>query len=190
MKLLEEKIIKDGKILPGDVIKVDSFLNHQLDVKFLNILAEEVASYFNKKDINKILTIEASGIALATILSMHMNYVPVVFAKKKKTLNIGDDLWQSHVKSYTTKKDYTIIVSKDYLREDDHLLIVDDFWAEGNAINGLIDISKKAKAKIIGISVPIEKGYQGGGDRIRAMGYDLYSLAIINSIENGKFTFR
>lgn len=143
MKLLEDRIIKDGKILEGDIIKVDSFLNHQLDIKFLNTLAEDVAKYFKNKKINKILTIEASGIAFATVISENMNYIPVVFSKKKKTLNIGDSLWQSHVKSYTTKKDYVISVSKEFIGKDDNLLIVDDFLAEGNALRGLIDITKK-----------------------------------------------
>ncbi|EFA89419.1 MULTISPECIES: xanthine phosphoribosyltransferase [Peptoniphilus] len=190
MKLLEDRIIKDGKILEGDIIKVDSFLNHQLDIKFLNTLAEDVAKYFKNKNINKILTIEASGIAFATVISENMNYIPVVFSKKKKTLNIGDSLWQSHVKSYTTKKDYMISVSKEFIGKDDNLLIVDDFLAEGNALRGLIDISKKAGANIEGISVAVEKGYQGGGDYVRKLGYDLYSLAIIDSIENGKFSFK
>ena len=190
MKLLEDRIIKDGKILEGDIIKVDSFLNHQLDIKFLNTLAEDVAKYFKNKNINKILTIEASGIAFATVISENMNYIPVVFSKKKKTLNIGDSLWQSHVKSYTTKKDYMISVSKEFIGKDDNLLIVDDFLAEGNALRGLIDISEKAGANIEGISVAVEKGYQGGGDYVRKLGYDLYSLAIIDSIENGKFSFK
>lgn len=190
MKLLEDRIIKDGKILEGDIIKVDSFLNHQLDIKFLNTLAEDVAKYFKNKNINKILTIEASGIAFATVISENMNYIPVVFSKKKKTLNIGDSLWQSHVKSYTTKKDYMISVSKEFIGKGDNLLIVDDFLAEGNALRGLIDISKKAGANIEGISVAVEKGYQGGGDYVRKLGYDLYSLAIIDSIENGKFSFK
>lgn len=190
MKLLEDRIIKDGKILEGDIVKVDSFLNHQLDIKFLNTLAEDVAKYFKNKKINKILTIEASGIAFATVISENMNYIPVVFSKKKKTLNIGDSLWQSHVKSYTTKKDYMISVSKEFIGKDDNLLIVDDFLAEGNALRGLIDISKKAGANIEGISVAVEKGYQGGGDYVRKLGYDLYSLAIIDSIENGKFSFK
>ena len=190
MKLLEDRIIKDGKILEGDIIKVDSFLNHQLDIKFLNTLAEDVAKYFKNKKINKILTIEASGIAFATVISENMNYIPVVFSKKKKTLNIGDSLWQSHVKSYTTKKDYMISVSKEFIGKDDNLLIVDDFLAEGNALRGLIDITKKAGANIEGISVAVEKGYQGGGDYVRKLGYDLYSLAIIDSIENGKFSFK
>lgn len=190
MKLLEDRIIKDGKILEGDIIKVDSFLNHQLDIKFLNTLAEDVAKYFKNKNINKILTIEASGIAFATVISENMNYIPVVFSKKKKTLNIGDSLWQSHVKSYITKKDYMISVSKEFIGKDDNLLIVDDFLAEGNALRGLIDISKKAGANIEGISVAVEKGYQGGGDYVRKLGYDLYSLAIIDSIENGKFSFK
>ncbi|MDU6098283.1 xanthine phosphoribosyltransferase [Peptoniphilus harei] len=190
MKLLEDRIINDGRILDGNIVKVDSFLNHQLDIKFLDKLAEEMAIYFKDKKINKILTIEASGIALATVASKHFNDAMVVFCKKQKTLNIGDDVYQSKVESYTTKKNYTITVSKRFLSPDDNLLIIDDFLAEGNALKGLIDVSKQAGANVSGVSVAIEKGFQDGGKIIRDMGYDLLSLAIIDSIEDGKISFR
>ena len=190
MKLLEERIINDGRILDGNIVKVDSFLNHQLDIKFLDKLAEEMAVYFKDKKINKILTIEASGIALATVASKHFDDAMVVFCKKQKTLNIGNDVYESKVESYTTKKNYTITVSKRFLSPEDNLLIIDDFLAEGNALKGLIDVSRQAGATISGVSVAIEKGFQDGGKIIRDMGYDLLSLAIIDSIEDGKITFR
>ena len=175
MKLLEERIINDGRILDGNIVKVDSFLNHQLDIKFLDKLAEEMAVYFKDKKINKILTIEASGIALATVASKHFDDAMVVFCKKQKTLNIGNDVYESKVESYTTKKNYTITVSKRFLSPEDNLLIIDDFLAEGNALKGLIDVSKQAGATISGVSVAIEKGFQDGGKIIRDMGCLLYT---------------
>ena len=189
MSLLEERILKDGRILDGNIIKVDSFLNHQLDIEFLNKLGQEIYEHFKDKNINKILTIEASGIALATVVSQAFSYIPVVFAKKQKTSNIGDDLYQSVVKSYTSNKEYNVTVSKRYLSSDDNLLIIDDFLAEGNALKGLIDVANQAGCEIEGLSVAVEKGFQDGGKIIRDMGYDLLSLAIIKTIENGKFEF-
>lgn len=189
MKLLENRILKDGRIINGDVIKVDSFLNHQLDIELLDKMAEEIKTHFSNKKINKILTIEASGIAIATVLALKYSNVKVVFAKKKKTLNIGDS-FTSNVSSFTTKKDYIVTVSKEFLNEDDNILIIDDFLAEGNALKGLIDISNQAKANIEGICVAVEKGYLNGAKSIRNMGYELLSLAVIDSIENGKFHFK
>lgn len=189
MNILENRILKEGKIINGDVVKVDSFLNHQLDIKFLDKLAEIIKDYFKNKDINKILTIESSGIALATLVSQKFGGINVVFAKKKKTLNISNDIYSSKVSSFTTKKDYEVFVSKEYLNENDNILIIDDFLSEGNALKGLIDISNKANSKIYGISVAVEKGYLNGGKIIRDMGYDLLSLAIIKSIKDGRFTF-
>ncbi|RVU55052.1 xanthine phosphoribosyltransferase [Anaerosphaera multitolerans] len=189
MKLLEERIKKDGYILNGNIIKVDSFLNHQLDIEFLSQLSEAIYQHFKDKDINKILTIEASGIALATVLSQKFNYVPVVFAKKQKNKNLGTDVYQSLVKSFTTDKEYTVTVSKKYLNENDNLIIIDDFLAEGNALKGLIDVANQAGSKVSGISVAVEKGFQEGGKIIRDMGYDLLSLAVIKSIENEQFQF-
>lgn len=190
MKLLEEKIKNDGQILEGEIIKVDSFLNHQLDIAFLEKLGEAIQEYFSNRGINKILTIEASGIALATCVSQHFGNIPVLFCKKQKNANLGDSVYQSQVKSYTAKKEYTITASKKYLGPDDHLLIIDDFLAEGNALKGLIDVAAQAGAHIEGVSVAIEKGFQEGGKIIREAGYDLLSLAIIDSIDNGEITFR
>lgn len=190
MNILEKRILKDGYILDDDIIKVNSFLNHKLDIKFLKELAKIIKDYFKDKNINKILTIEASGIALATLISEEFDYAPVVFAKKQKNKNLGKDLYESHVKSFTTDKEYRVTVSKKFLSEDDHLLIVDDFLAEGNALKGLIDISDQAGAKIEGISVAVEKGFQDGGKIIRDMGYDLLSLAIIDSINSGEIKFK
>lgn len=190
MKLLEDRIKKDGYILGENIIKVDSFLNHQLDIKFLSELSEEVYNHFKDRGINKILTIEASGIALATVVSEKFGYLPVVFAKKQKTKNIGGDVYESKVQSFTTDKEYTVTVSKKFLNEGDKLLLIDDFLAEGNALNGLISIAEQSGAKVEGVSVAVEKGFQEGGKIIREEGYDLLSLAIIESIDNGEFTFR
>ncbi len=189
MKLLEQRIKQDGYILNDNIVKVDSFLNHQLDIRFLSSLGEEVYRYFREKKITKILTIEASGIAFATVIAERFNYIPVVFAKKQKTKNIGSDLFEENVKSYTTDKEYTVTVSKKFLSPDDKILIVDDFLAEGNAMKGLIGIAKQSGASIEGLSVAIEKSFQPGGDMIRSEGYDLLSLARIQSIENGEITF-
>lgn len=189
MKLLEERIVKDGYILDGNIVKVDSFLNHQLDIAFLSKLGEEIHNHFKERKINKILTIEASGIALATVVSQHFDNIPVVFAKKQKTSNIGNEVYQSLVKSYTSNKEYNVTVSKKYLSENDNLLIIDDFLAEGNALKGLIDVANQANCHIEGLSVAVEKGFQDGGKIIREMGYDLLSLAIIKSIENNRFEF-
>lgn len=190
MKLLEDRIKKDGYILGENIIKVDSFLNHQLDIKFLSELSEEIYNHFKDRGINKILTIEASGIALATVVSEKFGYLPVVFAKKQKTKNIGGDVYESKVQSFTTDKEYTVTVSKKFLNEGDKLLLIDDFLAEGNALNGLISIAEQSGAKVEGVSVAVEKGFQEGGKIIREEGYDLLSLAIIESIDNGEFTFR
>lgn len=190
MKLLEEKIKNDGQILEGNIIKVDSFLNHQLDIAFLEKLGEEMREHFKHRNINKILTIEASGIALATCASQHFGNIPVLFCKKQKNANLGNNVYQSQVKSYTAKKEYTITANKKYLGPEDHLLIIDDFLAEGNALKGLIDVALQAGAHIEGISVAIEKGFQEGGKIIRKEGYDLLSLAIIDSIDKGEITFR
>lgn len=190
MNILEEKILKDGYILDENIIKVDSFLNHQLDIKFLSELADIIKDYFKDKKINKILTIEASGIALATMLSEKFDYAPVVFAKKQKNKNLGKDVFESHVKSFTTDKEYRVTVSKKFLSPDDNLLIVDDFLAEGNALKGLIAIAKQSGSNIEGIAVAVEKGFQEGGKIIRNEGHDLLSLAIIDSIENGEIKFK
>lgn len=190
MKLLEEKILTDGVVKPGNILKVDNFLNHQIDVAFLNEIGSEFARLFGDKKINKIMTIEASGIGIATIVAQHFDNVPVLFAKKAKSANIGDDLYTSVVKSYTYGKDYTITVSKKFLSADDRVLILDDFMAMGSAMNGLIDIINQAGASIEGIGICIEKGFQPGGQSLRDRGYNVQSLAIIDNMDNGVITFR
>ena len=190
MKLLEEKILTDGVVKPGNILKVDNFLNHQIDVAFLNEIGSEFARLFGDKKINKIMTIEASGIGIATIVAQHFDNVPVLFAKKAKSANIGDDLYTSVVKSYTYGKDYTITVSKKFLSADDRVLILDDFMAMGSAMNGLIDIINQSGASIEGIGICIEKGFQPGGQSLRDRGYNVQSLAIIENMDNGVITFR
>ena len=190
MKYLEEKIIKDGVVKPGNILKVDNFLNHQIDVVTLNEMGKEFKRLFADKPINKILTIEASGIAIATMAALHFDNAPVVFAKKAKSRNIDNDLYTSVVHSYTYGKDYTITVAKKFLPPDDHILIVDDFMALGNAMIGLLDVVKQSGATVEGIGIAIEKGFQPGGQRLRDMGYNLHSLAIVESMNENEIIFR
>lgn len=189
MKILKDKIIKDGNILEGNVIKVDSFLNHQVDVGLLNEVGKEFKKIFNEEKIDKILTAEVSGIAIAAIVAQYFN-VPMVFARKTESKNLDKDTYESEVYSYTKDKTYKIRVSKKYLTARENILIIDDFLANGKAVEGLIDIVNKAQCKLTGIGVVIEKGFQHGGKNIREKGLRLESLAIIDSIEDGKFTFR
>ena len=190
MKYLEEIIIKDGVVKPGNILKVDNFLNHQIDVVTLNEMGKEFKRLFADKPINKILTIEASGIAIATMAALHFDNAPVVFAKKAKSRNIDNDLYTSVVHSYTYGKDYTITVAKKFLSTDDHILIVDDFMALGNAMIGLLDVVKQSGATVEGIGIAIEKGFQPGGQRLRDMGYNLHSLAIVESMNENEIIFR
>ena len=192
MKALEEKIKKDGVVKKGNVLKVDSFLNHQIDVSFLDKMGDEFQRLFQEHKINKILTIEASGIGIAVMTARHFGDVPVVFAKKSKTSNISDDLYHTRVDSYTHQKTNDVVVSKQYLNKNDHILIIDDFLANGCAILGLIDLVKQAGGTVEGIGIVIEKGYQAGGRKIREAGYHLESLAIIDSMDDecGQITFR
>lgn len=189
MKLLEEKIISDGKVLPGDILKVDGFINHQIDVPFIMQLGKEVARRFEGAGINKIVTIEASGIAIATAVASAMN-LPIVFAKKHKSGNISDEVYSAGAHSFTHGNDYTAVISKQYLGEQDCVLIVDDFLALGSAMECLIDIVKQAGASVAGCVSVIEKGYQGGGDKLRAEGIRVESLAVIDSMEGGKIVYR
>lgn len=182
MKLLEERIRKDGRILPGDVLKVDSFLNHQIDVKLLTECGAEWYRLFKDEGITRILTIEASGIGIACIAAQHFN-VPVVFAKKTKSLNLSHNCYLTKVHSYTKGVTYDVMVSKKYINEGDKVLIIDDFLAKGSALNGLIDLVEQAGATVCGIGIAIEKAYQGGGDEIRAKGYRIESLAKIMSMD-------
>ena len=189
MVKLEEKILNEGKVLPGDILKVDCFLNHRLDVPFLMELGKEIASLYEREPVNKILTIETSGIPIAFATAHFMN-VPVVFAKKDKSGNVPDNYYSSKVVSYTRKNEYDAIVSKDFLGSDDNVLVIDDFLAKGNALNGLMDIIGQAGANLCGCVIAIEKGFQGGGDQLRAKGIRVDSLAIIESMSEDSLTFR
>ena len=190
MKLLEERIKEDGQVRPGNILKVDSFLNHQLDISLLEQLGNEFYEKFKDKGITRILTIEASGIALACLAAQHFK-VPVVFAKKAKSKNLDGELYTSTVHSFTYGKDFTVTLAKKFLSEDDTVLLIDDFLAVGKAMRGLIDICNQAYAKIAGIGIAVEKGFQSGGKELREAGYDVYSLAIIDEMtDDGSITFR
>jgi xanthine phosphoribosyltransferase len=178
MQLLKERIMKDGIVVDGDILKVDSFLNHQIDISLLEEIGREFKHQFEGKEVTKILTIEASGIAIACITARYFN-VPVVFAKKTKTLNIAGEVYKASVESFTHKNTNDIIVSKNFLTTDDKVLIIDDFLANGKAIIGLSKLIEQAGATLVGAGVVIEKGFQEGGKRIREMGIDLHSLAIV-----------
>ncbi len=183
MNFLEERILKDGVIREGNVLKVDSFLNHQMDVSLLDKIGEEFHRRFSHKKITKILTIEASGIAIAYAVARCFG-VPMVFAKKAKSINIEGDVYTAEVESFTHKNKNQVIVSKKFLNSDDHVLIIDDFLANGCALQGLISISESAGATVEGIGIAIEKGFQYGGKSIRNLGYDLQSLAIVESMDH------
>lgn len=190
MKALEEKIRREGRILPGDVVKVDSFLNHRIDVAFTDRMAEAFYDRFKDKRITQVMTIEASGIAIAAATARYFG-VPVLFAKKTSSNNIGDELYHSSVYSYTREHTYEITVSRNYLNEHDTVLLIDDFLAKGNALRGMIDLCEQAGAEVAGIGICVEKGFQGGGDALRREGYDLLSLAVIDRMdEDGKIVFR
>ena len=190
MKLLEEIIAKEGRVYPGNILKVDSFLNHQLDVSLIDRLGEELYWKYKEKNITKILTIEASGIAIACSVARNFD-VPVVFAKKSQSLNISDDVYVSRISSFTYGKDYDVTVSRRYLDSQDIVLLVDDFIAVGNAMKGLVEICQQAGAGIAGIGICIEKAFQNGGDDLRKMGYEVTSLAIVESMsEDGTIKFR
>ena len=191
MKLLQEAIEQRGTIINDDILKVDSFLNHQIDVKLLEEIGKEFKRRFEDCDINKILTIEASGIGIAVEVARAFG-VPVVFAKKSKTKNIAGEVWTSKVMSYTHGREFDIIVSKDFLGKNDKVLIVDDFLANGAALEGLISLVKDAGAELCGCGIVIEKGFQPGGDSLRKKGVRLESLAIVDAMdpETGAITFR
>ena len=189
MQQLKECILREGRVLPGNIIKVDGFLNHRVDTALMGAIADEFAKYFDVKDITMVLTAEASGIALATICAQRYG-VPMVFAKKAKSDNIEGGLYQSDIFSYTYKKKVTLLVSQDWITKDDKVLIIDDFMAKGYAMRGLIDIVNKAGATLAGIGVAVEKGFQDGGDSLRREGYPIKSLAIIDSVDDGVIRFR
>ena len=192
MKLLEERIRQDGVLKPGNVLKVDNFLNHQMDIELFDEMGKEWARLFAGKQINKILTIEASGIGIAAIVSRHFGNVPVVFAKKAKSINLEGDVYKTKIESFTHKRVYDVIVSKKYISPEDHVLIIDDFLANGCALQGLISLVEEAQATIEGIGIAIEKGFQQGGTIIRDKGIQLESLAIVEGIdaETGTIQFR
>lgn len=188
MELLKERILKDGLVKPGNVLKVDSFLNHQMDIELINEIGKEFRRRFPSDKITKILTIEASGIGIACIAAQYFN-VPVVFAKKAQSINIDGDVYHTKVESFTHKKVYDVILSKKFLNADDHVLIIDDFLANGCALLGLIDLIHEAGASIEGAGIVIEKGFQQGGQIIRDSGIHLESLAIIESMTDAELTF-
>ena len=189
MQQHKERILREGRVLPGNIIKVDGFLNHRVDTALMGAIADEFAKYFDVKDITMVLTAEASGIALATICAQRYG-VPMVFAKKAKSDNIEGGLYQSDIFSYTYKKKVTLLVSQDWITKDDKVLIIDDFMAKGYAMRGLIDIVNKAGATLAGIGGAVEKGFQDGGDSLRREGYPIKSLAIIDSVDDGVIRFR
>ena len=189
MQELKDRIVKEGKVLPGNIIKVDGFLNHRIDTTLMEHIAEEFGKHFNLDDVTLILTAEASGIALATVMAHHY-HKPLVFAKKAKSDNIEGGLYRSDIFSYTYKKKVTLIVAKEWISPDDKVLIIDDFMANGEAMRGLIDIVNGAGAKLVGVGCAVEKGFQGGGDRLRAAGINLKSLAVVESAEPGHIVFR
>ena len=191
MNFLEERIAKDGIVKPGNVLKVDSFLNHQMDVTLMDQMGEEFKRRFADKTITKVLTIEASGIGIACSVARAFQ-TPMVFAKKAKSINIDGDVYVAEVESFTHKTTNNVIVSKKYLSPDDHVLIIDDFLANGCALTGLISIIESAGATVEGIGIAIEKGFQPGGSLIREKGYHLESLAIVDAMdaETGTIQFR
>ena len=191
MNFLEERIIKDGIVKEGNVLKVDSFLNHQMDIALFDQIGKEFKRRFAKEKINKIVTIEASGIGIACIVARHFK-VPVVFAKKSKSINIEGEMYVAEVESFTHKCKNQVIVSKKFLNPEDRVLIIDDFLANGCALQGLISIVNESGASVEGIGIVIEKGFQSGGQIIRNLGYHLESLAIVDAMDasTGKVTFR
>lgn len=191
MKLLEERIQKDGVVKPGNVLKVDSFLNHQMDIELFDEMGKEWKRLFADKNINKILTIEASGIGIACVVAQHF-HVPVVFAKKSKSINLEGEMYTAEVESFTHKNKNQVIVAKKFLSEEDHVLIIDDFLANGCALQGLLQIVQSSGATVEGIGIAIEKGFQPGGKMIRNLGFQLESLAIVDGMndETGEIVFR
>lgn len=191
MQLLKDRIRKDGIVKAGNVLKVDSFLNHQMDIQLFNEIGKEFKRLFEKEKITKILTIEASGIGIACVVAQYFN-VPVVFAKKAQSINIDGDVYSTKIESFTHKKTYDVIVSKKFLSSEDKVLIIDDFLANGCALVGLIDLVISAGASVEGIGIVVEKGFQSGGEVIREMGIHLESLAIIECMndKDGTIVFR
>ena len=191
MELLKERIRKDGVMKPGNVLKVDSFLNHQMDIELFNEMGKEWARLFADRPVTKILTVEASGIGIACVAAQHF-HVPVVFAKKTQSLNIDGEVYSTKIQSFTHKKIYDVIVSKKFIKPEDHILIIDDFLANGCALEGLLQIVEDAGATVEGIGIAVEKGFQKGGDLIREKGVRVESLALVESMDaaTGEIVFR
>ena len=189
MKALEERILAEGKILPGPVLKVSSFLNHQMDPDLMMALGAEIAQRFQAEHVTKILTIESSGIAIAIAAGAHM-HVPVLFAKKHRTSNVSGVLYQTLVHSYTHGTDYTVVVEREFLKDSDRVLIVDDFLANGAAVEGLCDLIRQASATTVGAAIAIEKGFQEGGKKLRDAGMRVESLAIVDQMDENGIRFR
>ena len=191
MNFLEERIARDGVVKPGNVLKVDSFLNHQMDIVLIEKIAKEFKRRFGDQRVDKVLTIEASGIGIAILVAREFG-VPMVFAKKSKSVNLDGQMYVAEVESFTHKKTNMVIVSKKYLKEGENVLVIDDFLANGCALQGLISIVESADANVVGCGIVVEKGFQDGGHRIRNLGYRLESLAIIDAMdaESGTVTFR
>lgn len=189
MKLLEDRIKAEGKVLPGNIVKVDGFLNHRVDCKLMEQLADEFARLFDLSKVDLVLTAEASGIALATVCAYRWG-VPMVFAKKAKSDNIEGGLYTSEVFSYTYKKKVTQILSKEWMNSENHVLIIDDFMANGEAVRGLIELVSQAGAELMGVGIAVEKGFQGGGDKLRAMNVNYHALAVLESADENGITFR
>ena len=189
MKILEDRILKDGVIINNDILKVDSFLNHQIDVALTRTLAKEMAETFKDFGVNKVLTIETSGLPIAYAAAEELGNVPLVFAKKSKSLTVGNDVYKAEIKSFTRNIQSTVTVANKYLNNGDVILIVDDFLAEGNAALGLLDLCKQAGAKVVGVAVEIEKGFQGGRDKLEALGLKVYSGANVKAFVDNKPVF-
>jgi len=189
MKALEEKIVREGSVLPGNVLKVGSFLNQQMDSDLIMAIGKEIARLFGGDHVEKVLTVEASGIALAVAAGIAL-HVPSVFAKKHRSANMSKETYTASVYSYTHKETYEIAVAKEYIKKGEKVLIVDDFLANGNAIRGMMEIIKKAGAELVGCAIAIEKGFQGAGDKLRAEGIRIESLALIDSMTDTGVTFR
>ncbi len=189
MQVLEDKILREGEVRPGNVLKVDGFLNHLIDINLLGQMADELNDKFYADGVTKVLTIEASGIALATAVAERLG-VPILFAKKSKTSNLSNDVYTASVHSFTHNTENTALVSKKYLNTNDNVLIVDDFLANGCAVNALISIVEQAGAKVAGVGIAVEKGFQGGGDALRQKGVKVVSLAIVQEMSESSLTFR
>lgn len=190
MELLKDKIRQDGRVREGNILKVDSFLNHQMDIKLLNEIGKEFKRRFEDEKIDKILTIEASGIGIAAIVAQYFDYVPVVFAKKTESLNLDKELYEVKVHSFTKNKEYSVRVGKRFLNKGENILVIDDFLAKGCASKGLIELVNQAEANLAGIGIVIEKGFQEGRSVLESLGARVESLAIIDSIDNGEVKFK